>query len=116
MGIEKIAGLAALGWLVVAVLSMGRSIRRGQALADALAMRHPDVYEALGRPRPGYLDSLRRDRWARFVARREYGSLGDPPLAAEFEAYRTAGARLVVAIIASMVVVCLALLIVRRGL
>lgn len=97
----------ALVWLIGSMLLMMRSIRRGRALAVELALRHPDVYEALGKPRPGYLDSARRDRFARFIARREYETLSDPVLAARFEDYRRAEARTIVAIFAAMVAVCL---------
>jgi len=98
---ETAVGLIALVWLVASVLLMARSIRRGQALADALATRHPATYESLGRPRPGYLESARRTRFARFVGRREYETLADASLRARFEAYRNSEARLIVSILAS---------------
>lgn len=109
---QDAAGFIALCWLIGAFLLMARSVQRGRALADQLALRHAETYEALGRPRPGYLYSARRDRFAQFVARREYEDLDDPVLSAEFDAYRRAEARLVISIIASMVVVAgLALLV-----
>ena len=80
MELEKAVGLIALGWLIGALLLMGRSIRRGRELAETLARRHPKIYEALGRPRPGYLHSVRRDRFAQFVGRREYENLADADL------------------------------------
>lgn len=113
MELKKVVALIALGWLIGAVILMGRSIRRGQALAEALARRHPETYEALGRPRPGYFHSVRRSRFAGFVARREFENLGDPELAAHFDNYRRSEARLVLSILASMVVVALLVLVVR---
>ena len=104
MGLEKTLGLVALAWLVVSFLLMARSIRRGRDLAEALASRHPKTYEALGRPRPGYFDSVRRTRFAQFVGRREFQNIADGSLSAEFEAYRRSEARLILSIIASGVV------------
>jgi len=98
---EKALGLIALGWLVGSFLLMVRSIRHGRELAEALATRHPDTYDALGRPRPGYLDGVRRTRFAQFVGRREFEGLADESLSPQFEAYRKSEARLILAIIAS---------------
>jgi len=106
--------LVALGWLVGAFVLMARSIQQGRELAAKLAARHPETYEALGRPRPGYLDSLRRDRFAQFVARRQFESLADPVLAAQFEDYRKSEARLVLSLIASLAVVALLVFVMRH--
>jgi hypothetical protein len=105
MELEKAVALTALGWLIGALVLMGRSIRRGRELADTLAKRHPEIYEALGRPRPGYLHSIRRDRFAQFVGRCEYEGLADPDLSARFEDYRRSEARLVLSVLASLAVV-----------
>lgn len=112
---DKAVGLLALGWLVGSFLLMARSIRRGRDLADALATRHPETHEALGRPRPGYFDSVRRTRFAQFVGRREFEGLSDGALSARFEAYRKSEARLVVWIIVSGAVVALLGLAVRHA-
>lgn len=114
MATEDIAGFAALAWLVGASVVMARSVQRGRALADDLAARHPEAYEALGRPRPGYFESARRSRFAQFMARREYESLEDPPLAARFEAHRKAETRLLGALLASLVAVFLGVLAASR--
>jgi len=92
---EKALAIVALIWLIVSVLAMARSIRRGRELADMLASRHPETYEALGRPQPGYFESTRRTRFARFVGRRDFQTLGDESLVAQFEAYRKSEARVV---------------------
>lgn len=99
---ERTAGLVALAWLVGAFALMARSIQRGRALADALATRHPELYESLGRPRPGYLDSAERRRFAHFVGRREFEALPDPVLAAQFEEHRKAENRLLVSLLSSL--------------
>jgi hypothetical protein len=111
---QTFVALVALAWLIVVCLVMARSVHRGRELATALAQRHPETYEALGRPRPGYFDSVRRDRFARFVAKREFEQLGDPVLASRFEEHRKSEARLVIAILASMAVVALLVFVARR--
>ena len=112
---EKAVAIVALAWLIGALLLMARSIRRGRELAEALAMRHPETYEALGRPQPGYFQSVRRDRFARFVARREFETLADPVLSARFEEFRKSDTRLVLSLLASMGVVALLVLAVRHA-
>ena len=115
MEAEKVVGLVALAWLVGAFLLMARSVRGGRQLADALATRHPELYESLGRPRPGYFDSVQRSRFARFVARREYEELADPALSARFEEHRKSEARLLVLLLTSLAAVGLLVLAVRRA-
>jgi hypothetical protein len=114
MGLEKAVALIALAWLIGALLLMARSIRKGRELAERLAKRHPEIYKALGRPRPGYLHSVRRDRFARFVGRREFEDLADPDLSAQFEEYRKLDARLVLSVLAGLVVVALLVFTVRH--
>lgn len=110
---EKAMGLVALVWLIGAVLLMARFVRRGKALAKAVAAQHPETYEALGRPQPGYLHSARRRRFAQFVARREYQTLGDPALSARFEDYRKAERRLLLLLLVSLGVMALLIFLVR---
>jgi hypothetical protein len=112
---EKVVGLIALSWLVGSFLLMARSIREGRDLAETLATRHPETYEVLGRPRPGYFDSVRRTRFAQFVGRREFESLADDSLSSQFEAYRKAEARLILSILAAGVVAVLIGLSVRHA-
>jgi len=82
----------AMGWLV-------RSVQYGRRLAAELELRDPDRYAELGSPRPGYFDSIRRNRFFRFVMRAEFRSLSDPALVEQFEVYRRTEIRgLVVAI------------------
>jgi hypothetical protein len=110
---DQALGLIALGWLVGAILLSVRLIRRGRQLAAALATQHAETYEALGRPQPGYLQSVRQSRFAQFVARREYENLDDPALSAQFEDYRKAEARLLLSLLVSLGVVALIVLTVR---
>jgi len=98
---ETILALVMLAWLIVSVLVLMRSVRRGRELAERFATRHPEEYEALGRPIPGILQSVRGNRFAIFVGRREYEALADAALVAEFEAYKRADARLIVSILTS---------------
>jgi hypothetical protein len=115
MDSEKAVGLVALGWLIGSFLLMARSVRNGRDLAEAFATRHPKTYEALGRPRPGYLESMRRTRFARFVGRREFENLADATLSAQFEAYRKSEARIILSILASGVIVVFLALAVRHA-
>ena len=101
MNPEKLFGFVALAWLVGSLLLMARSISRGRELAETLARRHPDTYEALGRPRPGYFESVRRTRFAQFVGRLEFEQLSDDLLSAQFESYRKSEARLILSILAT---------------
>ncbi len=113
---EKAVGLLALGWLVGAFALISVSIRRGRELAESLATRHPETYEALGRPRPGYFHSVRRTRFASFVARREFEKLPDPALVARFEAHRRSEARLLLSLLLSLGGVALLVVAVRHAL
>ena len=99
---DQVLGLIALGWLIGAVLLSARLVRRGRQLTAAFATQHPEVYEALGRPQPGFLQSARRSRFSQFMARREYENLDDPALSARFEGYRKAEARLLFSLLASL--------------
>ena len=115
MDSEKIFGLIALSWLICSFLLMAKSIRGGRELAEALAARHPETYEALGRPRPGYFDNVRRTRFAQFVGHREYEGLSDELLSSRFEAYRKSEARLIMSILATGVVLALLAFAVRHA-
>ena len=110
---EKVLAVIAMIWLVASFLAMARSIRRGRELAEMLAVRHPQTWEALGRPRPGYFESARRTRFSRYVGRREFEKLGDEILAAHFEAYRKNEARIVLSVLLSGAVLALLVLVLR---
>jgi hypothetical protein len=110
----KILAVAALIWLIASFLAMARSIRRGRELAEMLSTRHPETWETLGRPRPGYFESARRTRFAQYVGRREFEDLTDGALSAQFEAYRKSEARLILSIIASGALVSLLALATRH--
>ena len=105
MEFEKLMGLIVLAWLLGSVFLMARMIRRARKLVSLLEARYPEFYAAAGRPRPGFLHSLRRNRFSQFIARREYENIGDPSLAARFEQYRKAEGRLLVYVLASLVLV-----------
>lgn len=110
---ERTVAFIALGWLIASVILLARSIRRGRALATTLAERHPETYEAFGRPQAGFFQSARRTRFAQFVMRREYENIGDSDLCARFEDYRSAELRLLVVLLVSMIVVVLLMVSVR---
>ncbi len=113
MNPETTVAFIALVWLISAGLLIMRSVRRGRALADALAERNPDTFEALGRPRPDYFQSSRGRRFARFVLQREYDKLDDSVLRTRFEDYRGAEQRLLVILLVTLVIVFLLMVAVR---
>jgi len=113
MEAEKIAGYIALAWLIGSVLLAARLVRKGRALVETLARRYPAVYDSLGRPNPGFLFSARRNSFTLFMLHREYENLGDPDLAARFEAYRKAEGRLLLILLSSLAVVALLIVVVR---
>ena len=115
MEVEKVLGLIILGWLIGAVLLMARLVRRGRKLIMVLATRYPETYEALGRPRPGFLHSARRSQFSQFLSRRAYENIGDSALSAQFEEYRKAEVRLLVLLLVSLVIVALLVLTVRHA-
>jgi hypothetical protein len=93
----------AMGWLV-------RSVQYGRRLAEQLEQREPDRYEALGSPRPGYFDSIRRNRFFRFVMQAEFRSLTDAALVDQFEAYRRTEIRGLVVVLSTLAILGVAVL------
>jgi hypothetical protein len=112
---EDAIALLAAAWLACAGSLVVRSVQRGRALADMLAARHPEKYEALGRPRPSYFDSVRRGRFERFVMRCEYLVLDDPALVEEFERHRRSEVRLLVGLLSGLAAVSLSILWLKYG-
>ena len=102
---EKAVGIVALAGLVGALLLMARLIQKGRKMVALLAQRHPDTYEALGRPRPGYFHSPRRSSFSRFIASREYMDLADAELCAQFDAYRKDEAKLLISLLGTLAIV-----------
>ena len=112
---ETTVAFLGLAWMIAAALLLMRSVRRGRAIAASLAERHPDTFEALGRPRPGYFQSRRSMRFARYIAKREYEKLGDVELRLRFEDYRDGEMHLLVVLLVTMGIVALLMLAVRFG-
>ena len=110
MDLEGVIAAAAAGWLAIAVGWLVRSVQYGRRLAEELELRDPDRYVALGSPRPGYFDSLRRNRFFRFVMRAEFRSLTDVALAEQFEAYRRTEIRGLVVVISTTAALGVAIL------
>lgn len=115
MELEKIPGLILLAWLIGSVLLMAGLVRKGRRLTAVLARRHPETYETLGRPQPGFFQSVRRRQFARFISSRAYENIDDPALSAQFEDYRKAEIRLLVAVLLSLVIVAVPVLMVTHG-
>jgi hypothetical protein len=112
---EDAIAVAAAAWLASAAVLVVRSVHRGRVLADALATRHPEKFEELGRPRPGYFDSVRTGRFERFVMQRGYRELNDPPLVEQFERHRGREVRLLIVLLSGLAVVSLLILWLKRA-
>ena len=110
MDLESAVAAAAAGWLAMAMGWLVRSAQYGRRLAEQLAQRDPDRYEALGSPTPGYFDSIRRNRFFRFVMRAEFRSLTDAALAEQFEAYRKTEIRGLVVVLSTLAILGVAVL------
>jgi len=108
--LESAIAAAAAGWLAVAMGWLVRSVQYGRRLAEQLELRDPDRYEALGSPRPGYFDSLRRNRFFRFVMQAEFRSLIDAALVDQFETYRRTEIRGLVVVLSSLAILGVAVL------
>jgi hypothetical protein len=115
MEIEKVLGLIVVGWLIAAVLLMARLVRKGRKLMAVFATRYPETYEALGRPKPGFLQSARRSRFSEFISLRAYKDLCDPALCDQFEEYRKAEVCLLLCSLVSLVIVGVVVLTVRNA-
>ncbi len=102
MDLESAIAAAAAGWLAVAMGWLVRSVQYGRRLAEQLELRDPGRYEALGSPRPGYFDSLRRSRFSRFVMQAEFRSLTDAALVEQFTAYRQTEIRGLVVVLSTL--------------
>lgn len=77
------------GLYVVLVFGLlARAVWRGRRLWARAAERHPELYEALGRPLPGFFDSPRRARHFEILNRREYEQIDDETLVDAFERLR----------------------------
>jgi hypothetical protein len=106
---EDTVGAAGAVYLAVSMLLIVAWVRRGRDVIDRLALRHPDRYEELGRPRPGYFDSPRRTRFAQYLSRREYVDLPDPPLVEEFDELRRFEHRMLAALLIGLAALGLAI-------
>ncbi|MDX1736145.1 MAG: hypothetical protein R3228_17345 [Halioglobus sp.] len=113
---EQLFGALLLSWLFGSVLLIVQLTLRGRRLAAEFAARYPELYEALGRPRPGLLYSARRTRFTQFVVRRDFEQAGDARMNAKFEDYRRREARLLLVLLVSLCVVGLIILALRGGL
>jgi hypothetical protein len=86
---EEGIGIAGGVFLLLGFALLARSVRKGRDISELLEMRHPERFEALGRPRPGYFDSVQRTRFEQFILRREYRDLDDPYLIERCEDLRS---------------------------
>jgi hypothetical protein len=93
---ELVVGAVALVFMLLLALLLVRSVRRGRRIAEFLESRHPEEYQRLGRPRPGYFQSVRRWRFDQFIMGREYLDLADTHLTERCEGLRRYNVRVLV--------------------
>jgi hypothetical protein len=110
MELESAIAAAAAGWLAMAMGWLVRSVQYGRRLAVELELRDPDRYKELGSPRPGYFDSIRRNRFFRFVMQAEFRSLSDAALVEQFEAYRRTEIRGLAVVLSTLAALAVAVL------
>jgi hypothetical protein len=101
---ELLVGAVALAFMVTSALLLVRSVRRGRAIAHFLESKYPEEYRSLGRPRPGYFQSMRRWRFDQFIIGREYLGLKDPDLIEQCERLRRYNLRVLALVVSGFVV------------
>ena len=96
MELQTQIAIAGLVFLLASFLQLVRFVRSGRSLMRDLELRHPQQYEALGAPTPGYFESIRRTRYNQFLMGREYQELPDPVLIERCESQRRSELRFLV--------------------
>lgn len=86
--IKQVFAIGGLIFLAIGGALVVYSVRRGRRIATWLAQRHPQLYETIGRPEPGYLHSIRRSRFDQFILQRQYLQLGDEEFTAQCDRLR----------------------------
>lgn len=77
---EKFAGFTGLFLLGGGVFLLAVSVRKGKRIVEHIKRRHPQQWDAMGKPAPGYFQSMERNRWMKFIRNREYLQFNDPTL------------------------------------
>ena len=101
---ELLVGALAIVFMVTSALLLTRSVGRGRQIAELLESRYPDEYQRLGRPRPGYFQSVRRWRFDQFIIGREFLDLKDPDLIEQCERLRRYNLRVLTLVVSGFVV------------
>jgi hypothetical protein len=101
---ELVVGAVSVMFLGTSALLLVRSVRQGRQIAELLESRYPDEYRQLGRPRPGYFQSVRRWRFDQFIIGREYLDLKDPDLIEQCERLRRYNLRVLTLVVSGFVV------------
>ena len=99
-----VVGAVAFVFIGASALLLVRSVRRGRGIADLPESKYPEAYRRLGRPRPGYFQSVRRWRFDQFIMGREYLDLQDPDLIQQCERLRRYNLRVLALVVSGFVV------------
>lgn len=86
--IEKITALIALALLVTGFILLIISVNKGKRIVEYLKRKYPKQWEDFGSPKPGYFQSLERNRWNKFIWSREYVQFDDQKLTEMGDAQR----------------------------
>ena len=100
---DLVVGAVAFVFMGASALLLVRSIRWGRGVADLLESKYPEAYRQLGRPRPGYFQSVRRWRFDQFIIGREYLDLEDPDLIEQCERLRRYNLRVLALVVSGFV-------------
>lgn len=77
---EKLTGFIGLLLLATSFILLVLSIHKGKRMVAYLKHRYPKQWDDMGNPAPGYFQSLERNRWTRFIWKREYRQFNDEKL------------------------------------
>lgn len=88
-GIEKVIALIGLALLVTGFILLIISVNKGKRIVEYLKRKYPKQWKDLGSPTPGYLQSLKRNRWIKFIWNREYVQFDDQKLTEMGDAQRS---------------------------
>ncbi len=77
---DKSIALFGLVILVAGFILLVISVNKGKRIVEYVKRKYPKQWEDLGSPTPGYLQSLERNRWMKFIQDRDYEQFDDQKL------------------------------------
>ena len=85
---EKFAGYTGLFLLVAGFILLVISVQKGKKMLEYMKLKYPQKWDEMGNPSPGYLQSINRTRWMKFIREQEYRQFKDQKLTDMGEAQR----------------------------